>query len=262
VIDNPDFADELFEARAAAVSVEPARTVSAYFEYADGGHRSNVPFHRLSDLPQGAAIQGPAILADMTQTIVVEPECVARILKKHVIIDVEAGCDATTSATSAIGQANGCADMHVNGDGNDESELTPDPVTLAVFANRFMSIAEQMGVLFERTSISLSIKERLDFSCSIHTGDDGGLVANAPHIPIHLGSMADAVRRNSPPGYHSRYANFRYAGCHQGALLHGVPGPSQRHWRIGSHVDEPSRQAALGRGHGRQDAQNGQSGGV
>jgi 5-oxoprolinase (ATP-hydrolysing) len=194
VIDNPDFADELFEARAAAVSVEPARTVSAYFEYADGGHRSNVPFHRLSDLPQGAAIQGPAILADMTQTIVVEPECVARILKKHVIIDVEAGCDATTSATSAIGQANGCADMHVNGDGNDESELTPDPVTLAVFANRFMSIAEQMGVLFERTSISLSIKERLDFSCSIHTGDDGGLVANAPHIPIHLGSMADAVR--------------------------------------------------------------------
>lgn len=127
----------------------------------------------------------------MTQTIVVEPECVARILKKHVIIDVEAGCDTTTSAN---GQANGHANIHVNGDGHDDSELTPDPVALAVFANRFMSIAEQMGVLFERTSISLSIKERLDFSCSIHTGDDGGLVANAPHIPIHLGSMADAVR--------------------------------------------------------------------
>jgi 5-oxoprolinase (ATP-hydrolysing) len=68
-----------------------------------------------------------------------------------------------------------------------------DPIMLAVFANRFMSIAEQMGHTLQRTSISVSIKERLDFSCSIH-GTDGALVANAPHIPVHLGSMQYAVQ--------------------------------------------------------------------
>ena len=68
-----------------------------------------------------------------------------------------------------------------------------DPITLSVFSNRFMSIAEQMGRTLQRTATSVNIKERLDFSCALF-GGDGGLVANAPHVPVHLGAMADTVR--------------------------------------------------------------------
>jgi len=66
-------------------------------------------------------------------------------------------------------------------------------VQLSIFSHRFMSIAEQMGRTLQRTSISTNIKERLDFSCALFD-EKGGLVANAPHIPVHLGSMQDAVR--------------------------------------------------------------------
>ena len=68
-----------------------------------------------------------------------------------------------------------------------------DPVMLEVFNNLFMSIAEQMGVTLENTAYSVNIKERLDFSCAIFD-PEGNLVANAPHIPIHLGSMGQSVR--------------------------------------------------------------------
>jgi len=68
------------------------------------------------------------------------------------------------------------------------SATVVDPIQLSVFANRFMSIAEQMGRTLQRTSISTNIKERLDFSCALF-GPDGGLVANAPHLPVHLGAF-------------------------------------------------------------------------
>lgn len=68
-----------------------------------------------------------------------------------------------------------------------------DAVSLSLFSHRFMGIAEQMGRTLQRTAISTNIKERLDFSCAIFD-DSGGLVANAPHVPVHLGSMQDAVR--------------------------------------------------------------------
>ncbi len=70
---------------------------------------------------------------------------------------------------------------------------TCDPVMLEVFNNLFMSIAEQMGFTLQNTAYSVNIKERLDFSCAVFDAD-GALVANAPHIPIHLGSMGEAVR--------------------------------------------------------------------
>lgn len=69
-----------------------------------------------------------------------------------------------------------------------------DPVMLEVFNNLFMSIAEQMGVRLENTAHSVNIKERLDFSCALFDAD-GNLVANAPHIPVHLGSMGSPSRR-------------------------------------------------------------------
>src|SRR5439155_2579849 len=67
-----------------------------------------------------------------------------------------------------------------------------DPVLLEVFANLFMAIAEEMGATLQNTASSVNIKERLDFSCAIFDAE-GGLVANAPHMPVHLGSMGDCV---------------------------------------------------------------------
>ncbi|KAA1102391.1 hypothetical protein PGTUg99_032607 [Puccinia graminis f. sp. tritici] len=69
----------------------------------------------------------------------------------------------------------------------------PDPILLSLFANRFMSVAEAMGRSLQQTSISTNIKERLDYSCAIFA-PNGDLVANAPHLPVHLGSMSFAVR--------------------------------------------------------------------
>ena len=68
-----------------------------------------------------------------------------------------------------------------------------DPIELSIFGHRFMSIAEQMGITLQKTSASTNIKERLDFSCALFD-PEGHLVANAPHLPVHLGSMQDAVR--------------------------------------------------------------------
>ena len=72
------------------------------------------------------------------------------------------------------------------------SEKVADVVQLSIFNHRFMGIAEQMGRTLQRTSISTNIKERLDFSCALF-GPDGGLVANAPHVPVHLGAMSSTV---------------------------------------------------------------------
>jgi len=73
------------------------------------------------------------------------------------------------------------------------TEIKMDPIQLSIFGHRFMGIAESMGKTLQRTSVSVNIKERLDFSCALF-GPDGGLVANAPHIPVHLGAMQSAVR--------------------------------------------------------------------
>ena len=70
---------------------------------------------------------------------------------------------------------------------------TVDPVMLEIFNNLFMSIAEQMGATLANTAYSVNIKERLDFSCALFDAD-GNLVANAPHVPVHLGSMGESVR--------------------------------------------------------------------
>jgi 5-oxoprolinase (ATP-hydrolysing) len=78
-------------------------------------------------------------------------------------------------------------------DAQDADLSRPDPVTLELFNRRFMGVAEAMGAALERTAHSVNIKERLDFSCALFDAD-GGLVANAPHIPVHLGSMGSSVR--------------------------------------------------------------------
>ncbi|KAF8245224.1 hypothetical protein K440DRAFT_587359 [Wilcoxina mikolae CBS 423.85] len=145
-----------------------AFTKSVYFE----GGRMETPVFRLENLTIGDKIKGPAILADGTQTIVVAPEATARILYTHVVID--------------IGKMEGEGPKKIGMD-------KVDPIMLSVFAHRFMAIAEQMGRALQKTSVSTNVKERLDYSCALFDAE-GGLVANAPHLPVHLGSMSTCVR--------------------------------------------------------------------
>jgi 5-oxoprolinase (ATP-hydrolysing) len=140
---------------------------SVYFK---SGGSQTTPLYMLEKLSPGMSIVGPAVIIDKTQTLVLIPGAEARILTSHVVIDIN------VSKTSSDG-----------------ASLVVDPIQLSVFGHRFMSIAEQMGRTLQKTAVSLNIKERLDFSCAIF-GPDAGLVANAPHIPVHLGSMSYAVQ--------------------------------------------------------------------
>ncbi|HEY5048447.1 MAG TPA: hydantoinase B/oxoprolinase family protein [Rhizomicrobium sp.] len=126
--------------------------------------------HRTEDLSAGTTVAGPALLIEPHQTIVVEPDWRAEITSTRGVMlsrDVPPA-KATRTTTEA------------------------DPVLLEVFANLFMAIAEEMGATLQNTASSVNIKERLDFSCAIFDVE-GGLVANAPHMPVHLGSMGDCV---------------------------------------------------------------------
>ncbi|KAK5113567.1 hypothetical protein LTR85_010795 [Meristemomyces frigidus] len=126
----------------------------------------------LRTLQPGHLVTGPAMIIDDTQTILVVPDATARILSSHILME-------PPSDTKKKAGAN-------------EVEKV-DPIKLSIFSHRFMSIAEQMGRTLQKTSLSLNIKERLDFSCAIFS-PEGELVANAPHVPVHLGSMGYAVR--------------------------------------------------------------------
>ncbi|MEO2166883.1 MAG: hydantoinase B/oxoprolinase family protein, partial [bacterium] len=131
-----------------------------------------VPVYAREDLPAGAELLGPALILEDTSTVVLDPGFRATLGPAGILI-----------LTDAAGLRRPA-----------EGDLSaPDPVRLEVFGNRFMSIAEQMGAVLRNTSVSTNIKERLDYSCAVFDGA-GGLVANAPHIPVHLGAMAETVR--------------------------------------------------------------------
>ncbi|KAI9742373.1 MAG: hypothetical protein M1818_003906 [Claussenomyces sp. TS43310] len=145
-----------------------ADILNVFFE----GGWVKAPLYLLKDTLPGEVITGPAMVFDETQMIVVRPGAAAKMLQAHIIIDLQS-------------QEAQQADI--------TRPLVEDPVELSIMSNRFMGIAEQMGLTLQRTSVSVNIKERLDFSCALF-GPDGGLVANAPHVPVHLGSMEHAVR--------------------------------------------------------------------
>jgi 5-oxoprolinase (ATP-hydrolysing) len=138
----------------------------AYFK---GLGWNETPVYDLSTLTPGLRIPGPALIIDSSQTIVVLPEATASILSNMVILDIH------SSSKKEI------------------SSKTVDPIQLSIFGHRFMGVAEQMGRALQKTSVSTNIKERLDFSCTVFS-PDGGLVANAPHVPAMIGSMAFAVK--------------------------------------------------------------------
>ncbi|CZR60503.1 5-oxoprolinase [Phialocephala subalpina] len=143
-----------------------------YFE----GGRQDTPIYKLGDLEVGDRIKGPAILADGTQTIVVTPGASALIIETHVVINI------------GEKEFNDASKNDISGD--------VDPIMLSIFAHRFMAIAEQMGRALQKTSVSTNVKERLDYSCALFDST-GGLVANAPHLPVHLGSMSTCVKRQA-----------------------------------------------------------------
>ncbi|MGA8657722.1 MAG: hydantoinase B/oxoprolinase family protein [Chthoniobacterales bacterium] len=135
------------------------------------GAAINTPFYLRENVRAGAIIAGPAILVEKNATTVVEPGWEAEITAR---LDLILTRVARRAKRVTIG-----------------TEV--DPVQLEVFNNHFMSIAEQMGVVLQNTAYSVNIKERLDYSCAVFD-ERGRLVANAPHIPVHLGSMGTAVR--------------------------------------------------------------------
>jgi 5-oxoprolinase (ATP-hydrolysing) len=127
--------------------------------------------YRAESLEQGARIEGPAVLAARNATTVVEPGWQAQM------------------------GAGGCLELRRTGDRVAPSVTAThaDPVMLELFNNIFMNIAEQMGLRLQNTAYSVNIKERLDFSCALFDAA-GSLIANAPHMPVHLGSMSDSIR--------------------------------------------------------------------
>lgn len=135
-----------------------------------GGSFHTAAVHKRENLKCGNKVLGPALIVEPHQTIVVEPEWQMEINNLgHTVLRRSIA----KQRSSAIG-------------------TKADPVMLEVFNNLFMSIAEQMGVTLQNTSYSVNIKERLDFSCAVFSSD-GSLVANAPHMPVHLGSMDRSV---------------------------------------------------------------------
>lgn len=157
----------------------PERRRSVYF---DSLGWFDTPVYTLNALQKvrGPGITGPALVVDKTQAIVVGPTSTARFSSEDdlLVLDVHPE-QPDRNATETGDESSG--------------KLEIEPVKLSVFRHRFFGIAEQMGRVLQMVSVSANIKERLDFSCAIFT-PDGHLVANAPHVPAMIGSMAFAVK--------------------------------------------------------------------
>ena len=136
-----------------------------------GGEIQKTIFYNRSDIAPNDLISGPAVIIESTSTIVIEPGWQGSLNDKN---DLILERSEKIKRASAIG-------------------TNVDPVMLEIFNNLFMSVAEQMGTVLENTASSVNIKERLDFSCALFS-PTGDLVANAPHVPVHLGSMSESIK--------------------------------------------------------------------
>jgi 5-oxoprolinase (ATP-hydrolysing) len=166
-IGAPDAHDEVWSAARAGPLPAAVERVKIH----TGGASADAPVFLRDTLAPGHAVSGPAIIVENNSTTVVEPGWRAEIARaRHMVIErVE-----PVSRAAAIG-------------------TQVDPVRLEVFNNLYMSIAEQMGLRLANTAYSVNIKERLDFSCAVFD-QRGALIANAPHMPVHLGSMGESVQ--------------------------------------------------------------------
>lgn len=145
--------------------------VTEHHSLATAGQSYQAPFYQRDQIPTGVAIQGPAVIIEANSTIVIEPGWQGHVSAHNDVIleRVEA-----LQVQASIG-------------------IEADPIMLEIFNNLYMHIAEQMGLVLQNTAVSVNIKERLDFSCAIFD-QDGELVANAPHMPVHLGSMSHSIK--------------------------------------------------------------------
>jgi len=162
--------DAALPAAAAATTDLLAARVAVVPMFVDGAW-VDAPLYRRDALPPGAAVDGPAIVAESTATSVIEPGWRATLSERR---DLVLARVVPRPSRRAVG-------------------TDADPVMLEIFNNLFMSIAEQMGYRLQNTAHSVNIKERLDFSCAVFD-ERGGLIANAPHMPVHLGSMGASVK--------------------------------------------------------------------
>ncbi|MEX3009242.1 hydantoinase B/oxoprolinase family protein [Hoeflea sp. TYP-13] len=168
-------AEAIGKSEAASAALAPQGAVEAkplaHVRMRSDGEWANSPLYDRDELAVGQAVAGPAIITERTGTNIVEAGWQAKLdpLGNLVLTRI-----VTKSRQAALG-------------------TEADPIMLEVFNNLFMSIAEQMGATLANTAYSVNIKERLDFSCALFDGT-GGLVANAPHVPVHLGSMSQSVR--------------------------------------------------------------------
>jgi 5-oxoprolinase (ATP-hydrolysing) len=142
--------------------------------FVDGNWR-DVPVYKRSTLSDEIQLAGPAIVVDDTVTIVVDP---GWILSVDRFGQIAMTAESSEKRTAVKGL---------------DAGTTADPVMMEIFNSHFTNVAEQMGAVLENTAHSVNIKERLDFSCALFDRE-GNLVANAPHIPVHLGAMGDTVR--------------------------------------------------------------------
>ncbi len=140
-------------------------------EMHSGGTGHEAPVYDRETMEPGHVVEGPAVIKEPTATTVIEPGWRAEVTERNHLVMTRA---VPMERAHAVG-----------------TEV--DPVMLEVFNNLFMSIAEQMGSVLENTSYSVNMKERLDFSCAIFD-QFGDLIANAPHMPVHLGSMSESIR--------------------------------------------------------------------
>ncbi|MBI3838867.1 MAG: hydantoinase B/oxoprolinase family protein, partial [Planctomycetia bacterium] len=157
--------------RSERVETRPAASSRVTNTYFGGRLRETRVFDR-QQLRPGDQFAGPAIVCESSSTTVIEPDWQAEVLSQGELLVSET--DSRPPATSV--------------------STVADPVMLEIFNNQFAAIAEQMGITLRNTSSSVNVKERLDFSCALFT-PTGDLVVNAPHIPVHLGAMAETVRR-------------------------------------------------------------------
>jgi 5-oxoprolinase (ATP-hydrolysing) len=150
----------------AGTAGQAAESVRMY----ESGRWADVPLARRRDLRPGEGVDGPALIAEDFATTVVEAGWRARVTPGHdLLLERVAPRPGRSAAGTAV-----------------------DPVMLEIFNNLFMSVAEQMGARLRATAHSVNIKERLDFSCALFDAR-GGLIANAPHMPVHLGSMGESI---------------------------------------------------------------------
>ena len=174
---------------------EPVDTVEIY----TGGAAHRAPVFDRTALRAGDRVGGPALIREANATTAVEPGWAAEVTPRNALLlrrlEVE------PSPAGGRGQGEGGAARTISGANHPHPDPLPpagegekpDPVLLELFNNLFTNVAEQTGIVLANTSLSVNIKERWDFSCAIFDAE-GRLVANAPHVPVHLGAMGESVR--------------------------------------------------------------------